>query len=192
MPERPQLDSLPPGVPPDGGPSGPDPVVVVEYDPAWPAAYERERALIAAALGALLLDIEHVGSTSVPGLGAKPIIDIMAGVPSFQEGHRCVGPMERLGYEYKGEFGIPGRHYFRKIQNDVRSHQVHMVEAGGEFWRRHLLFRDYLRSHPDEALRYFELKLRLADEYRHDREGYAEAKSAFIQAALARARTYAR
>jgi GrpB-like predicted nucleotidyltransferase (UPF0157 family) len=180
VPEPTHLDRLAPGVP--------DPVLVVDYDPGWPAAYERERALIAEALGALLVDVEHFGSTSVPGLGAKPVIDIMAGVRDFHQGLRCVEPMEGLGYQYKGEFGIPGRHYFRKIQDDLRSHQVHMVQAGGEFWRRHLLFRDYLRAHPDEARRYFELKLRLAEEYRHDREGYTEAKSDFIEAALAKAR----
>ncbi|MEX0800092.1 MAG: GrpB family protein [Dehalococcoidia bacterium] len=180
MPEPEHVDRLPTGVA--------DPVLVVEYDPAWPAAYRRESEAIAAALGELLVGIEHMGSTAVPGLGAKPIIDIMAGVPSFQEGHRCVEPMQGLGYEYKGEFGIPGRHYFRKIQRDVRTHQVHMVEAGGEFWQRHLLFRDYLRSHSDEARRYYELKLRFSKEYRHDREGYTDAKTAFIEAAIAKAR----
>jgi GrpB-like predicted nucleotidyltransferase (UPF0157 family) len=165
-----------------------EPVAIAEYDPAWPALYERERDLITESLGGLVVAIEHVGSTAVPGLGAKPIIDIMVGVRSLADGERCVGPLEELGYEYKGEFGIPGRLYFRRLADGNRSHQIHMVEIGSDFWKRHLLFRDYLREHPQEAQHYHELKLRLAAEFRADREGYTEAKTEFIRSAEAKAR----
>ncbi len=165
-----------------------EPVEIAEYDPAWPAEYERERELIAEALGDLAAAIEHVGSTAVPGLGAKPIIDIMVSVRSLAEGETCVGLLEGLGYEHKGEFGIPGRLYFRRLVDGNRSHQVHMVEIGSEFWERHLLFRDYLREHPEEAREYYELKVRLAAEFRADREGYTEAKTEFIRSAEAKAR----
>ncbi len=128
----------------------------------------------------------------MPGLGAKPVIDIMIGVRNLTDGEKCVGPLRRLGYEYKGEYGIPGRLYFRRLTKGGRSHQIHMVEHESDFWERLLLFRDYLREHPDEAGAYHELKVRLAAEFRVDREGYTEAKSEFIQSALARARAAAR
>ncbi|MEE8386433.1 MAG: GrpB family protein [Dehalococcoidia bacterium] len=163
-------------------------VEISGYDPAWPAAYERERDLIAGALDDLVVAIEHMGSTAVPGLGAKPIIDIMVGVRSLADGERCVRPLEGLGYEYKGEFGIPGRLYFRRLSAGRRSRQIHMVKVRSDFWKRHLLFRDYLREHPEQARDYYELKVRLAAEFGTDREGYTEAKTAFIESALARAR----
>ncbi len=168
------------------------PVEIAEYDPAWPALFERERGLIVGVLGDLADAIEHVGSTAVLGLGAKPVIDIMIAVRTLAEGERCVRPLERLGYEYKGEMGIPGRLYFRKPTDGIRTHQIHMVELGSDVWQRTILFRDYLRRQPREAQAYYELKLRLAAKFRTDREGYTEAKTEFIEAALARARAAAR
>ncbi len=169
-----------------------DAVEIAAYDSAWPAAYEREGAQITGALGDLVAAIEHIGSTAVPGLGAKPIIDIMVGVRHVVDGERCVAPLEGLGYFHKGLDDIPGHRYFRKPVNGKRTHQIHMVEVGGEFWERHLLFRDYLRTHPDAAHDYFELKLRLAERYRHDRVGYNEAKTEFIESALRKARAAAK
>ncbi|MEE8347632.1 MAG: GrpB family protein [Dehalococcoidia bacterium] len=173
---------------PDADVGAAEPVQVVDYDPAWPAAYERERGLIADALGDLMLGIEHVGSTAVSGLGAKPVIDIMIAVSDLADGEKCVRPLEGLGYEYKGEFGIPGRLYFRRFTEGRRSRQIHMVEVGSDFWERHLLFRDYLRAHAQDARRYYELKLRLAAQFRDDRVGYTEAKTEFIRSAEAKAR----
>ena len=165
-----------------------DAVEIAEYDHAWPGAYERERAAILAALGDLVFAIEHVGSTSVPGLAAKPIVDIMIGLRTMANGERCVEPLERLGYEYKGEAGIPGRLYFRKLIDGLRTHHIHLVEHGCDFWKRHLLFRDYLRRHPQEVRQYQELKARLAAQYGDDRIGYTEAKTEFIESALTKAR----
>jgi GrpB-like predicted nucleotidyltransferase (UPF0157 family) len=169
-----------------------DAVEIAAYDSAWPAAYERERALITGALGDLVAAIEHIGSTAVPGLGAKAILDIMVGVRTLAEGDRCIRPLERLGYEYRGEAGVPERLYFRKLTDGLRTHHIHMVELGSDFWQRHLLFRDYLREHPDEARDYYELKVRLAERFGTDRLGYNEAKAAFIESALARARAAAK
>ncbi len=168
------------------------PVEIAEYDPAWPALFERERGLIVGILGDLADAIEHVGSTAVLGLGAKPIIDIMVGLRTLAHHEPSVPPLQALGYTYKGEMGIPGRLYFRKPTDGIRTHQIHMVELGSDFWQRHILFRDYLRRHPREARAYYELKVRLAAKFRTDREGYTEAKSEFIEAALARARAAAR
>jgi GrpB-like predicted nucleotidyltransferase (UPF0157 family) len=163
-------------------------VVVVDYDPGWPRRFEEERALIAEALAGVkdaVVAIEHVGSTAVPGLAAKPIIDIMVGIEKLSDGERCVWPLEALGYEYRGEAGIPGWHYFRK--GEPRSHQLHMVEHGGEFWERLIRFRDILREHPDVAAEYGALKKELAAKYR-TRRLHSEAKAPFIESVLAQAR----
>ena len=109
-------------------------VVVVDYDPRWPRQFEEEKARIVAALGDVMegvVAIEHVGSTAVPGLAAKPIIDIIPGVRDLSYGGLCIQPLERLDYEYLGEMGIPGRFYFRK--GDPRTHHLHLVLHGREF-----------------------------------------------------------
>ena len=165
-----------------------DAIEIAPYDPAWPDAFERERAAILGALGDLVFAIEHVGSTSVPGLGAKPIIDIMIGLRGLADHARCVPPLQAVGYLHKGEHGIPGRHYFRRPVRGPRTHQIHMVEHGSDFWVRHLLFRDYLRRNPGQAAAYQRLKLRLAARFGTDVEAYTEAKTEFIQSALAKAR----
>ncbi len=161
------------------------PVIVVDYDPNWPQAFDREHKRIVAALAnvAGVTGIDHVGSTAVPGLAAKPIIDIMIGVRKLADGEQCIEPLEALGYEYKGEQGIPGRLYFGK--GEPRTHHLHMVKHGCDFWERHLLFRDLLREQPDLRDEYAALKRALAERYRTDREGYTEAKTPFIQSALA-------
>ena len=161
------------------------PVIIVDYDPNWPQAFDQEHERIAGALAnvAGVLGIEHVGSTAVPGLAAKPIIDIMIGVDDLRVGERSVEPIVALGYEYKGEGGIPGRLYFRK--GSPRSHHIHLVEHGGDFWERHLLFRDLLREQPDLRDQYAALKWALAEQYGANREGYTEAKTPFIQSTLA-------
>jgi GrpB-like predicted nucleotidyltransferase (UPF0157 family) len=175
---------------PQGPPIGnAEAVVIAPYDPFWPRAFALERTRIEAELGDAVTAVEHVGSTAVPGLGAKPIIDIMIGVSAIQHGERCIEPLMRLGYDYRGEAGIPGRLYFRKLADGSRTHHIHLVEQGCDFWERHLLFRDHLRRHRHDARRYEILKRRLAARFGEDRIGYTEGKTAFIDAALARARS---
>jgi len=123
-------------------------IEVVDYDPEWPALFEAEAERIRAACGRVVVEIEHIGSTSVPGLAAKPIIDIMPGVEDIAGARaRLEAGMRGLGYESLGEYGIPGRLYFRK--GVPRSHHVHVFEVGKPEWRKHLLFRDYLRAHEE-------------------------------------------
>lgn len=129
--------------------------------------------------------IEHIGSTSVPGLCAKPIVDIAVGVRKLELTDEQIAAMERLGYEYLGEYGLPGRLFFRK--GEPRTHNVHVVEHGGEHWERQLVFRDALRADPEERQRYDELKRRLAAAG-HPREAYTELKTPFIRGVEARAR----
>jgi GrpB-like predicted nucleotidyltransferase (UPF0157 family) len=169
------------------------PIVIVDYDPRWPTLYEEERAHILEAIGGWLAGIQHVGSTAVPGLAAKPIIDIMPGIRSLAGAPQITGPMERLGYQYIPEYEaeLPERRYFRKPAGDEfrgrGGFHVHVVETTSAFWRRHVAFRDYLRAHPDAAAEYAALKRRLAAEYGAGREGYTEAKSEFITSIEARA-----
>ena len=178
--------------------AAPKPILIVDYDPRWPQMFQEEKQRLEAALGRWLLGIQHVGSTAVPGLAAKPIIDIMPGLRSLDDTPRIIGPMRRLGYQYFPEYedDLPARRYFRKPAGEAfrggGSHHVHVVETTSEFWRRHIAFRDYLRTHPEAAMEYAELKRRLAAEHGADREGYTEAKTDFIRAIEAKARIPAR
>ena len=159
----------------------PQHVVVREYDPAWPEQFELEAGLIRRALGENCLEIYHIGSTSVPGLAAKPIIDIMPVVHSLDGVDEASDALEALGYEYLGEFGIPGRRYLRK-GGDERTHQVHIFAQGdGANITRHLAFRDYLRAHPAAREEYAALKRALAERYPYDIESYCDGKDAFVK-----------
>lgn len=166
-------------------------IIIVDYDPHWPALFAQEKARILAALGDRALAVEHIGSTAVAGLAAKPIIDIIVGVPSLQIGRTCVSPLQAVGYQYVPEFEVemPERLYFRKRPHgQERTHQIHMVELDGEFWERHILFRDYLRTHAPTARQYERLKRQLAARYAADRIAYTDAKTEFIQSIEAAAR----
>ena len=121
---------------------GGEPVEVVDYDPRWPRRYDAERGRIVAAAGPWIVAIEHVGSTAVSGLAAKPVVDIMGGLARLLDGDRCVAPLEALGWEYRGEAGVPGRYYFRLWDGEKGACQLHVVERDGDFWRDHLAFRD--------------------------------------------------
>jgi len=165
------------------------PVIIVDYDAGWPRRYEEERARILGAIGRWLVAIEHIGSTAVPGLGAKPIIDIMPAIGSLADAPQCVEPLRVIGYEYVPEFEsvLPERRYFRKGSPEDHYH-LHMVEQTSGFWERHLLFRDTLRARPETAREYERLKRELAARFGSDREGYTDAKTEFIESAIAKAR----
>jgi GrpB-like predicted nucleotidyltransferase (UPF0157 family) len=159
-------------------------VQIVDYDPGWPAMFEAEKKSVLQTAGAWLVDIQHVGSTSVPSLAAKPVIDMMAAVASLDEAQHIIQPLAALGYDYVPEYEVemPERRYFRKGRRgrDGDKYHLHVVQMDGAFWRRHLAFRDYLRAHPDTARQYAELKRRLAAEHGTDVDGDTDAKSEFI------------
>jgi GrpB-like predicted nucleotidyltransferase (UPF0157 family) len=161
-----------------------DAVELVEHDPSWAELFESERAALAPVFDGLAVAIEHIGSTSVPDLCAKPTVDVLVGVRTLELTDDQIKRMERLGYHYLGEHGLPGRLFFRK---EPRTHHVHVVEHGGEHWERQITFRDALRSSPDERRRYDEFKRRLAAQG-HPRETYTELKTPFIREVEARAR----
>jgi GrpB-like predicted nucleotidyltransferase (UPF0157 family) len=164
---------------------GTDPIIVVEYDPRWAAIYERLSARIADALGELAAAVEHVGSTAVANLAAKPIIDIDVLLTARATLSEAVCRLEQIGYGYRGDLGIRGREAFRAPENEFR-HHLYVCPADSSEFRRHLAFRDYLRTHPEEAKRYAAIKKSLAERFRNDRVAYNEGKGAYVEEILSR------
>jgi GrpB-like predicted nucleotidyltransferase (UPF0157 family) len=165
----------------------PSPVTLLPYDPLWALEYDAEAARIENACIGLPIRLEHIGSTSVPGLSAKPVIDILAGVPGQAHRGLYIASMLRLGFEHVGSYGIPGRNYFRRGR--PRSHHVHMVSWSSEMWKESLLFRDYLRVNRAIAMEYDALKREFAIAHADDKGEYQSAKGPFIQSVLRKART---
>ena len=180
-------------------------IVIAEYNPAWPAMFEEERERIFAACGReTFTRIEHIGSTAVPGLAAKPVIDMMPGLRSLEDAPPIIAALERIGYEYVPQFeqaneageGMPDRRYLRKDDEfGVRTHQLHMVEHGSDFWRDHQLFRNHLRVFPAAAAEYAQLKRELAANFNANltaeseiNTGYTDYKTDFVERIKALAR----
>ena len=156
-------------------------VVVTEYNEDWKQKFSEEAQKIKDIFGDELIDIHHIGSTSVPGLKAKPIIDIMPVVKDIEKVDSFNDRMEDIGYECMGELGMKGRRYFRK-GGDNRTHQVHVFQRDNkEDIDRHLAVRDYLRTHPDYANRYGDLKESLATQFPKNIEAYMDGKDAFVK-----------
>jgi GrpB-like predicted nucleotidyltransferase (UPF0157 family) len=159
-------------------------VVIADYDPAWAELFETEKTCLIKAAGGAILEAHHAGSTAVPGLAAKPIVDIVVEL-SRPLNAAEIAAVEALGYEYRGEQGISGRQYFsHRVAPSVH---VHCYVNGHPDIERMLTFRDYLRSHPDTAAAYETLKRRLAVCHRFDRVAYTEAKTEFVRSIDARA-----
>jgi len=165
------------------------PIELVPYSPEWPARFESEAALLRVALAQwLVADLEHIGSTAVPGLAAKPIIDIMGPVATLQDSLAAIGAAQRLGYcyfPYKPEV----MHWFCKPSPEFRTHHLHLVPHDSPLWHDRLAFRDALRSDSQLAAQYRELKFKLAATHRLDREAYTDGKSSFVQSVLQEWRT---
>ena len=160
------------------------PVHIVAYDPSWPALFEAERTGLFAILRPWLTGpIEHVGSTAVPGLAAKPVIDIMAAVDSLEASRDALPPLRQFGYQY-APYRPDVMHWFCKPGFSLRTHHLHLVPFRSPLWQDRLSFRDCLRCTPAVAEEYAALKYRLADIHRFDREAYTEAKVAFIARVL--------
>ena len=167
---------------------GEEPISLSPYDPDWPELFETERRQLEHLLKPWLVgSIEHIGSTAVPGMLAKPVIDIMAGVHSLAASIGAKSAVHEIGYLY-----FPYRpdqmHWFCKPSLERRTHHLHLVPFQGPLWNDRLLFRDYLRNVPETATSYRELKVRLAARFRDDREAYTDGKSEFVETVLRRAR----
>ncbi|MYD94528.1 MAG: GrpB family protein [Chloroflexi bacterium] len=157
------------------------PPIVAAHNPAWPHLFAQARAQILQAVGPHIQTIHHVGSTSVPGLAAKPIIDILVGVHDWNAARVTIPPLQRIGWEFRGPRGIPRRHYFViRLPDGSRTHHLHMLELNSTHYTNMLAFRNHLQTHPTAATQYATLKHRLAS-----RPGaYQQAKAPFIQRIL--------
>lgn len=174
------LEFAPPGYDPVQ-----DKIEIADYDPSWPEFFQKEKGLLQKALGAFAgIAIEHFGSTAVPGLAAKPIIDIMVAVESWEQWPRLIEPIQNLGYGFWPDNLKDNEMFFVKGMppyGERRTHHVHVYDFQGIRWKKELAFRDYLRAHLDEAKRYGVLKRELAAKYPTEREAYTQAKTAYIQ-----------
>lgn len=162
-------------------------VVLHEYEPSWPMAFRVECERLANLLSGAFVELQHIGSTAVKGMSAKPIIDILAGVDSMARAESLVEPICRSGYTTSAEFNatLTDRKWFMRWAYGHRTHHLHVVVHGGIAWHEHLRFRDALRSQPELAASYALLKAQLAARHATDREVYTEAKATFVRSALA-------
>jgi GrpB-like predicted nucleotidyltransferase (UPF0157 family) len=171
------------------GPERGESVEIVPYDPAWPVTFAELHGRLVSALGDVAVRIDHVGSTAVPGLAAKPVIDIQVSVPRVEDEVAYRSAIESIGVGLR--MREQGHRYFRPPPPFPRVVQVHVCEAGSSWERDHLLFRDYLRAHPERAVAYAALKHRLAPQFGLDRIGYTLAKEPFIRETLELAERWA-
>ena len=162
-----------------------NPVIVEDYDPSWPQLFEMLRSRLFSILNELAINIEHVGSTAVPGLAAKPIIDIDVLLRSSIDLPVVIRKLAELGYEHKGDLGVSGREAFRANAASVQ-HHLYVCPPGSREYDRHLAFRNYLRAHAADANAYALLKRELASKFGSDRDGYNQAKSEFVHRILQR------
>ncbi len=157
-------------------------IEVVAYDPSWPQQFEREWTALQSIFGDLLIAIHHIGSTAIQGMAAKPIIDMLPEVRDITQLDALNPQLEALGYEAMGEYGLPGRRYFRKLEGQRHLVHLHAFQRDDPEITRHLAFRDYLRTHPEIAAEYATLKISLAQQFPHSSEDYQDSKHAWIQA----------
>jgi GrpB-like predicted nucleotidyltransferase (UPF0157 family) len=160
-------------------------LIIQDYDPNWPQLFETLRSRIATVLDGMATAIEHVGSTAVPGLAAKPIIDIDVLLRSARDLPLVITRLASLGYEHLGDLGIAGREAFRPRPTDC-PHHLYVCPPSNQEYRRHILFRDHLRTHPEDANAYASLKLELVRKCGDDRVAYTQAKGKFVAEILQR------
>ncbi|MCG2689896.1 GrpB family protein [Candidatus Parcubacteria bacterium] len=157
------------------------------YNPAWKKLYQEEAKILRSVIGQYILDIQHVGSTSIPGAKAKPIIDIAIGVENLKNAEKCIKPLTNLGYEYKHNAGVRGRRFFAKGSEKNRTYYIHIVKLNSRQWKNCILFRDYLKKHKPALKEYNELKEELAKRYKNDRPAYTTQKDSFIKGIIKKA-----
>ncbi|GAA0713104.1 GrpB family protein [Paraclostridium ghonii] len=155
-------------------------IEVLEYNPDWKAEFIKEAKDIYKIMGKEVVKVHHIGSTSIPGIDAKPVIDILVEVKNIENVDLYNESLKSLGYIAKGEYCIPNRRFFLKGIYK-RTHHIHVFESGNSEIKRHINFRDYMIQHPEEAKQYAELKKELAKTFRYDIEGYCNGKDAFVK-----------
>lgn len=156
-------------------------VKIEEYNPEWKDEFQKEKSLLKKQLQDYDVDIQHVGSTSIVGCCAKPIIDIAIGVESLEYGEQLITVLCNIGYIYDGDGKIPGRHFFKKKDGESTTHYIHVEPINGKLWSNHILFRDYLNKHPQIIIEYSNLKKCLEKNFYDNRDNYAIGKNPFIE-----------
>ena len=159
-------------------------VKVVAYHPKWAEYFRQEKEILFQIMGPKLLDIRHIGSTSIPAMPAKPIVDILAAVKTLSDVETFREDLVRIGYEDKGNGDVPGRRYFVKGAEEKRTHHLNFCEMNSLFWTSHVAFRDYLERHADAAKQYAALKRALAAKFPSDRPAYTAGKEEFVRSIL--------
>ncbi len=159
-------------------------VKVVAHNPKWAEYFRREKEILLQIMGPKLLDVRHIGSTSIPAMPAKPIVDILAAVKALSDVEPVREDLISVGYQDKGDGDVPGRRYFVKGAEDRRTHHLNLCEMNSLFWTSHLAFRDYLERHPDAAKQYAALKRALAAKFPDDRPAYTTGKEEFVRSIL--------
>jgi GrpB-like predicted nucleotidyltransferase (UPF0157 family) len=162
-------------------------VKLVAHHPKWAEYFLEEKQLLFKILGEKVLDIRHIGSTSIPGIPAKPILDILAAVKTLADVEAFTQDLNKIGYQDKGDGSVPGRRFFVKGAEAKRNHHLNFCEMNSFFWRSHLAFCDYLERHPETARQYCALKQGLADRFPNDRGAYTAGKEEFVRSILDRA-----
>lgn len=158
------------------------PVIIAKYNPKWPELFTLERERIFEKLGKLAIQVEHIGSTAVLGLGAKPIIDIMVGIENLNDAEKCISLLEEIYYFFDRNRieDFPEQRSLDKLSNDTKI-LLYIVKVNTDYWKRNILFRDYLRIHPEIAKEYNELKMELVKKYKNNQIAYTEGKASFIK-----------
>ena len=174
-----------------------DTAVVEPYDHEWPGLFEQERCRIMAAVGHIVAGVHHVGSTSIPGMPAKPVLDMAVLLHDFEDGERCIAPLEKIGYVHRGLVDdIPGDRFFRKARDpqescsdieELKTHHLHMYILDSPIRVDHFYFREYLIAHPEAAAEYARLKLTLTKKFPNDPASYSAGKRSFITEVLTKA-----
>ena len=163
-------------------------VKIVPYNHKWKEEYKKEEGLLYSIIGEYIIDIQHVGSTSIEGLASKPIIDIAIAVNSLNDVEKFRNLLENAGYHFRGSAGVEGRVMFAKGNEDLRTHYLHIEIFDGALWKNHICFRDYLRLSTESVEEYSRLKKELAAKYEDDRNEYTSAKNEFISSILKKAK----
>lgn len=166
-----------------------DIVELHSYNSEWQLLFEEEKKELLSLLQKYIIGIEHIGSTAIPGLISKPIIDIMLGLKKYSDSEKCIIKLGNIGYKCFGECGRPGRLFF--IKGGIKStHHLHLVEYGSIYWRENILFRNYLRRHKNVANEYASIKKELAKRYKNNRDAYRFYKSLFVENTLKKAHEF--
>jgi GrpB-like predicted nucleotidyltransferase (UPF0157 family) len=163
-------------------------IKMIDYNSQWPEQFEQEKRLIFEKLGNTVIELFHIGSTAVPGLAAKPVIDMLLGVEKVPPSPDTIEALQTLEYNYLGEFGVPNRHFCRKGM--PMTHHLHIVTWGTQQWENRILFRDFLRTHPKAAQQYEQLKRQSAMRFPHDRAAYTNSKTDLITELMEQAKRW--